>query len=108
MCGQGNGDLRSSGEGQAQESMVEASSAEALTLGKEKQELEKIMSDLRKSAEAFMYEMVMAEMDQYKTVVLAEANIKGVIPPTFEDEPAIPSASDMKVDFSVKPDRFST
>lgn len=44
----------------AQESMVEASSAEALTLGKEKQELEKIMSDLRKSAETFMYEMVMA------------------------------------------------
>ncbi|KAF2598761.1 hypothetical protein F2Q68_00009614 [Brassica cretica] len=44
----------------AQESMVEASSAEALTLGKEKQELEKIMSDLRKSVETFMYEMVMA------------------------------------------------
>ncbi|KAH0849155.1 LOW QUALITY PROTEIN: hypothetical protein HID58_091498 [Brassica napus] len=44
----------------AQESMVEASSAEALTLGKEKQELEKIMSDLRKSAETFKYEMVMA------------------------------------------------
>ncbi|KAF2598763.1 hypothetical protein F2Q68_00009613 [Brassica cretica] len=44
----------------AQESMVEASSAEVLTLGKEKQELEKIMSDLRKSAETFMYEMVMA------------------------------------------------
>ena len=47
-------------------------------------------------------------MDQYKTVVLAEANIKGVVPPTFEDEPTIPSASDMEVDFSVKPDRFST
>ena len=47
-------------------------------------------------------------MDQYKTVVLAEANIKGVLPPTFEVEPAIPSASDMEVDFSVKPDIFST
>ncbi|KAH0879530.1 hypothetical protein HID58_066924 [Brassica napus] len=42
-------------------------------------------------------------LDQYKAVVREEARNKGVLPPTFEDEPAIPPISEMDVDSSVKP-----
>ena len=36
-------------------------------------------------------------------MVEEEARNKGVLPPTFEDEPAIPLVSEMDVDSSVKP-----
>ncbi|KAF3588692.1 hypothetical protein F2Q69_00028855 [Brassica cretica] len=42
-------------------------------------------------------------LDQYKAVVREEARNKGVLPPTFEDELAIPPISEMVVDSSVKP-----
>ena len=42
-------------------------------------------------------------LDQNKMVVLEEAKNKGDPPPSFEDEPAIPPASEMDVDLSVKP-----
>ena len=42
-------------------------------------------------------------LDQYKMVILEEAKNKGDPPPSFEDDPAIPPASEMDVDSSVKP-----
>nr|VDD08583.1 unnamed protein product [Brassica oleracea] len=42
-------------------------------------------------------------LDHYKIVILEEAKYNGIPPPSFEDEPAIPPASEMDVDSSVKP-----
>ncbi|KAL0886240.1 hypothetical protein Bca101_010223 [Brassica carinata] len=47
------------------------------------------------------------EFDQFKTVVLAEAKLKGVDPPSLEDEPVIPPSLDMDVDPSANPDKSS-
>ena len=41
-------------------------------------------------------------LEQYKAVIREEARNKGVPPPTFEDEPAIPPVSKMEVDSSAK------
>ncbi|KAF2591732.1 hypothetical protein F2Q70_00038634 [Brassica cretica] len=42
-------------------------------------------------------------LDQYKIVILEEAKNQGDPPHSFEDEPAIPPASEMDVDSFVKP-----
>ncbi|KAJ4875954.1 hypothetical protein Rs2_40972 [Raphanus sativus] len=102
------------------EGSVENSSAESLQLSREKQELEETIVELRTEAETSKNVVTMAvngarivarwevmrewlkwqvhkwnlhkEFSQYKTVVLAEAEFKGTEPPSFEDEPAIPSS----------------
>ncbi|KAJ4901891.1 Uncharacterized protein Rs2_15842 [Raphanus sativus] len=99
---------------------VEIASAESLQLSREKQVLEETIVELRMEAETSKNMTTMAvnsarivarwevmrewlkaqaqkwnlhkEFSQYKTVVLAEAEFKGTEPPTFEDEPAIPSS----------------
>ncbi|KAJ4881517.1 Uncharacterized protein Rs2_38572 [Raphanus sativus] len=99
---------------------VEIALAESLQLSREKQELEKTIVELQTEAETSKNMMTMAvngariiarwevmrewlkgqaqkwnlrkEFSQYKTVVLAEAEFKGTKPPSFEDEPAIPSS----------------
>ncbi|KAL0750300.1 hypothetical protein Bca101_032303 [Brassica carinata] len=87
------------------EKVAETYSAGALAASQKSQELEEV--------ETLKLEMVMAEqsgqwdlsraLDQNKMVVLEEAKNKGDPPPSFEDEPAIPPASEMDVDLSVKP-----
>ncbi|KAJ4872891.1 Uncharacterized protein Rs2_45439 [Raphanus sativus] len=102
------------------EGSVETASSESLRLSREKQELEKTIVDLRAEAETSKNMMTMAvngarivaywevmrewlkgqahkwnlarEFSQFKTVILAEAEFKGTEPPSFEDEPAIPSS----------------
>ncbi|KAJ4867831.1 Uncharacterized protein Rs2_50623 [Raphanus sativus] len=102
------------------EGSVEIALAESLQLSREKQELEVAIVEVRTEAETSKNMMTMAvngarivarwevmrewlkgqaqkwnlhkEFSQYKTVVLAEAEFKGSEPPSFEDEPAIPSS----------------
>ncbi|KAJ4885571.1 Uncharacterized protein Rs2_35664 [Raphanus sativus] len=103
------------------EGSVEIASAESLQLSREKQELEETIVELRTEAETSKNMTTMAvnsarivarweverewlkgqaqklnlhkEYSQYKIVVLAEAEFKGIFePPSFEDEPAIPSS----------------
>ncbi|KAJ4901954.1 Uncharacterized protein Rs2_15905 [Raphanus sativus] len=99
------------------EGSVEIASAESLQLSREKQELEETIVTLRTEAETSKNMTTMAvngariiarwevmkewlkgqaqkwnlhkEFSQYKTVVLAEAELEGTEPPSFEDEPAI-------------------
>ncbi|KAL0723263.1 hypothetical protein Bca4012_037862 [Brassica carinata] len=108
------------------EGLVENSLAEALRLSREKQELEEAFAKLEGEIRSSEDRMTMAingaritsrwevmrewlngqarkwnlarELDHFKTVVLAEARLKGVDPPSFEDEPVIPPSSDMDVD----------
>ncbi|KAL0789838.1 hypothetical protein Bca101_006084 [Brassica carinata] len=103
---------------------------DALTTSQKNQELGEEIDVLKAAAETFKFEMVMAAngarvvarwelmrewlrkqsaqwdlamaLEQYKAVVREEARNKGVLPPTFEDEPAIPPISEMDVDSSVK------
>ncbi|KAL0716279.1 hypothetical protein Bca4012_065601 [Brassica carinata] len=105
------------------EGLVENSSAEALRLSREKQELEEAFTKLEGEMRSSEDRMTMAvngarftsrwevmrewlngqahkwnlarELDHFKTVVLAEARLKGVDPPSFEDEPVIHPSSDM-------------
>ncbi|KAF3506023.1 hypothetical protein F2Q69_00006783 [Brassica cretica] len=109
----------------------QTSSADALTTSQKNQELGEEIDVLKAAAETFKFEMVMAAngarvvarwelmrewlrkqsaqwdlamaLEQYKAVVREEARNKGVLPPTFEDKPAIPPISEMDVDSSVKP-----
>ncbi|KAJ4875980.1 Uncharacterized protein Rs2_40998 [Raphanus sativus] len=102
------------------EGSVEIASAESLQLSREKQELEETIVKLQMEAETSknMTTMVVngariiarwevmrewhkgqvqnwnlhKEFSQYKTVVLAEAELEGTEPLSFEDEPAIPSS----------------
>ncbi|KAF3553678.1 hypothetical protein F2Q69_00013624 [Brassica cretica] len=55
---------------------------------------------LKAATKTFKFEMVMAVNGAR---VVARWENKGVLPPTFEDEPAIPLVSEMDVDLSVKP-----
>ncbi|KAL0702588.1 hypothetical protein Bca4012_058710 [Brassica carinata] len=108
------------------EGLVENSSAEALRLSREKQELEEAFAKLKREIGSSEDRMTIAvngaritsrrevmrewlngqahkwnlarEFDHFKTVVLAEARLKGVDPPSFEGEPVIPPSSDMDVD----------
>ncbi|KAL0696628.1 hypothetical protein Bca4012_063808 [Brassica carinata] len=108
------------------EDLVENSSAEALRLSWEKQELEEAFAKLEGEIRSSENRMTMAlngaritsrwevmrewlngqahkwnlarELDHFKTVVLAEARLKGVDPASFKDEPVIPPSSDMDVD----------
>ncbi|KAL0696626.1 hypothetical protein Bca4012_063806 [Brassica carinata] len=108
------------------EGSVEISSAEALKLSHEKQELGEALAKPKAEVEASEDMRVMAvngtkittlwevmrellngearkwdvakEFDQFKTVVLAEAKFKGVDPPSFEDGLVIPPFLDMDVD----------
>ncbi|KAL0696621.1 hypothetical protein Bca4012_063801 [Brassica carinata] len=108
------------------EGSVEISSAEALKLSREKQELGEALAKLKAEVEASEDMRVMAvngkkittrweimrewlngqarkwdlatEFDQFKTVVLAEEKFKGVDPPSFEHEPVIPPFLDMDAD----------
>ncbi|KAG2323434.1 hypothetical protein Bca52824_016647 [Brassica carinata] len=108
------------------EGSVEISLAEALKLSREKQELGEALVKLKAEVEASEDMRVMAvngtkiatrwevmrewlygqarkwdlakEFDQFKTVVLAEANFKVVDPPSFKDKPVIPPFLDMDVD----------
>ncbi|KAL0645843.1 hypothetical protein Bca4012_044134 [Brassica carinata] len=113
------------------EKVAKASSADALTTSQKNQELGEEIDTLKAVAETLKFEMVMVvdgarvvvrwelmrewlrkqsaqwdlvtALEQYKAVVQEEARNKGVLPPTFEDEPAIPPVSEMDVDSSVKP-----
>ncbi|KAJ4889388.1 Uncharacterized protein Rs2_29136 [Raphanus sativus] len=106
---------------QAIKGSVEIASAESLQLSREKQELEETILKLQTEAETSKNMTTMAvngariiarwevmrewlkgqahkwnlhkEFSKYKTVVLAEAELEGTEPPSFEDEPAIPSSS---------------
>ncbi|KAL0898711.1 hypothetical protein Bca101_082672 [Brassica carinata] len=86
----------------ASEKNTEEASADELATSQENQ---KLAEDIKTAAENFKLEMVMAlngALDQYKTVVLEEAKNKGIAPPSFDDEPAIPSSYEMDVESSAK------
>ncbi|KAH0903319.1 LOW QUALITY PROTEIN: hypothetical protein HID58_042822 [Brassica napus] len=113
------------------EKAAEASSADALATVQKNQELEEEIDALKAAAKTFKFEMVVAvnrarvvarwelmrewlrkqsahwdlvtALEQYKAVVQEESRNKGVPPPTFEDESAIPPVFEMDVDSSVKP-----
>ncbi|KAF3571477.1 hypothetical protein F2Q69_00059527 [Brassica cretica] len=113
------------------EKAAEASSADALATVQKNQELEEEIDALKATAKTFKFEMVMAvnrarviarwelmrewlrkhsahwdlvtALEKYKAVVQEESRNKGVPPPTFEDESAIPPVFEMDVDSSVKP-----
>ncbi|KAH0936356.1 hypothetical protein HID58_013473 [Brassica napus] len=78
------------------EEVAETSSAEALAASQKSQELEWL------NKQSGQWDLNRA-LDQYKMVILEEAKNKGDPPPSFEDEPAISSASEIDVDSSVKP-----
>ncbi|KAL0696248.1 hypothetical protein Bca4012_063428 [Brassica carinata] len=101
----------------ASEKIANEASADALAASQENQKLAK---DIETAAEDFKLEMGMAgngarvvarlelmrewinkqsdqwdlarALDQYKTVVLEDAKNKGIAPPSFDDEPAVPSS----------------
>ncbi|KAL0730406.1 hypothetical protein Bca4012_026499 [Brassica carinata] len=115
----------------AMEKIAGDSSADALAANQENQKLTEEIDALKAAAENFKLEMVMAvsgarvvarwelmmewikkqsdqwdlakALDQYKTVVLEEAKNKGIVPPSFDDEPAVPPSHDMDVESSAKP-----
>ncbi|KAF3513182.1 hypothetical protein F2Q69_00006619 [Brassica cretica] len=86
------------------EKVAEVSSADALATSQKNQEVEEGINVLKAAVETFMLEMDLAKaLEQYKVVIWEEARNKGVPPPTFEDEPAIPLVSELDVDSSAKP-----
>ncbi|KAH0884081.1 LOW QUALITY PROTEIN: hypothetical protein HID58_060177 [Brassica napus] len=106
------------------EKVAETSSADAFTTSQKNQEMGEEVDALKAATKTFKFEMVMGvngarvvarwekqtaqwdlvtTLEQYKVLVEEEARNKGVLPPTFEDEPAIPLVSEMDVDSSVKP-----
>ncbi|KAF2569341.1 hypothetical protein F2Q68_00025651 [Brassica cretica] len=113
------------------EKVSETSSADALTTSQKNEELGEEIDALKVAAETFKFEIVMAvngarvvarlesmrewlrkqsaqwdlvtALEQYKAVVQGETRNEGVLPPTFEDEPAILPVFEMDVDSSVKP-----
>ncbi|KAL0864782.1 hypothetical protein Bca101_043900 [Brassica carinata] len=108
------------------EGLVENFSEEPLRLSREKQDLEEAFAKLEGEIRSSEDKMTKAlngaritsrwevmrewlngqahkwnlarELDHFKTVVLAEARLKVVDPPSFEDEPFILPSSDMDVD----------
>ncbi|KAF3498440.1 hypothetical protein DY000_02052841 [Brassica cretica] len=83
---------------------AEASSADALATVQKNQELEEEIDAIKAAAKTFKFEMdLVTALEQYKAVVQEESRNKGVPPPTFEDESAIPPVFEMDVDSSVKP-----
>ncbi|KAF3496514.1 hypothetical protein DY000_02052576 [Brassica cretica] len=106
------------------EKVAETSSADALAASQKNQELEEEMETLKRemvmavsgarivtrwelmrewlNKQSGQWDLIRA-LDQYKMVILEEAKNNGIPPPSFEDEPAIPPASEMDVDSSVKP-----
>ncbi|KAL0734221.1 hypothetical protein Bca4012_010431 [Brassica carinata] len=84
----------------ASEKIAEEASTDALATS---QDNKKLAKDIKTAAENFKIEMVMAALDQYKAVVLGEAKNKGIAPPSFDDEPAVPSSYEMDVESSARP-----
>ncbi|KAF3556003.1 hypothetical protein F2Q69_00013828 [Brassica cretica] len=98
---------------------AEISSADTLSIGKKNQELEEAIETLRlkmvmavNGARVTAWWELMGEwlqkksnqwdlakaLEQYKTVALEEAQNKGALVPTFEDEPVVPHVSRMDID----------
>ncbi|KAH0883907.1 hypothetical protein HID58_060003 [Brassica napus] len=106
------------------EKVAETSSADTLAASRKNQELEEEMETLKRemvmavngarivtrwelmrewlNKQSGQWDLIRA-LDHYKIVILEEAKYNGIPPPSFEDEPAIPPASEMDVDSSVKP-----
>ena len=106
------------------EKVAETSSADTLAASRKNQELEEEMETLKRemvmavngarivtrwelmrewlNKQSGQWDLIRA-LDHYKIVILEEAKNNGIPPPSFEDEPAIPPASEMDVDSSVKP-----
>ncbi|KAL0886264.1 hypothetical protein Bca101_010247 [Brassica carinata] len=90
----------------ASEKIAEEASTDALATSQDNKKLAKdIKTELMREwikKPSDLWDLAKA-LDQYKAVVLGEAKNKGIAPPSFDDEPAVPSSYEMDVESSARP-----